>query len=455
MPLKSINPATGQDLKEYELHTADQVERLLSGATEAFRTWRNTPFAARAEHMVRAAAILRDRQDHWGEIMAREMGKPITQGRAEAQKCAWVCEYYAEHAVEFLQNDLVGTDADLSYVRYEPLGPILAVMPWNYPFWQVFRFAAPGLMAGNVGLLSHAPNVPECALAIEEIFTDAGFPAGVFQTLFVDIEATHALIRDPRVKAVTMTGSVRAGKSVAEAAGREIKKTVLELGGSDPFIILAEADINRAAEVGAGARCLNSGQSCIAAKRFIVVENHLQQFTERLVELMGNRQVGDPMEADVRIGPQARQDLLENLHRQVTESVEQGAELLLGGAPLERAGYFYPPTVLANVQKGMPAYHEEIFGPVAAIIPAKDDAEAIRLANDTDYGLGASLWCADLEKAERHTGELEAGSVFVNGLVKSDPRLPFGGVKQSGYGRELGVHGIREFVNVKTVWIGK
>lgn len=455
MSLKSINPATGKTLKEYALHTSEGVEQKLALASEAFQPWRNTPFAVRARHMARAAEILRDRQDHWGEIMTKEMGKPITQGRGEAKKCAWVCEYYAEYAVEFLQNDLVGTDADLSYVRYEPLGPVLAIMPWNYPFWQVFRFAAPGLMAGNVGLLSHAPNVPECALAIEEIFREAGFPEGVFQSLFVDIEATHALIKDPRVKAVTLTGSVRAGKSVAEAAGREIKKTVLELGGSDPFIILEDADLSRAAEVGTGARCLNSGQSCIAAKRFIVVEKHLQRFTDRLVELMSNRKVGDPMAEEVQIGPQARQDLLENLHRQVTESVEQGAELLLGGAPLDREGYFYPPTVLGAVGQGMPAYDEEIFGPVAAVIPAKDDAEAIRVANDTNYGLGASLWSADLKKAERLTGELEAGNVFVNGLVKSDPRLPFGGIKQSGYGRELGVHGIREFVNVKTVWIGK
>ncbi|HKJ87525.1 MAG TPA: NAD-dependent succinate-semialdehyde dehydrogenase, partial [Gammaproteobacteria bacterium] len=383
----------------------------------------------------------------------REMGKPITGARAEAEKCAWVCEYYAEHAVEFLQEEVTGTDADSSYVRYEPLGSVLAVMPWNYPFWQVFRFAAPGLMAGNVGLLKHASNVPGCALAIEQIFAEAGFPEGVFQSLLIGSGPVSGIIEDRRVKAATLTGSEVAGRKVAEAAGRALKKTVLELGGSDPFIILKDADIRRAAQVGAGARCLNSGQSCIAAKRFIVVQDRLEEFTKVFVPLMSEQKMGDPMDEDTRIGPQAREDLREDLHRQVTGSVGKGAKILTGGEPSERKGYYYPPTVLTDVGKGMPAYEEEVFGPVAAIIPVSDEVQAIRMANDTQYGLGASLWSRDIGKAERLTREIQAGCVFVNNLVKSDPRLPFGGVKQSGYGRELGFHGIREFVNVKTVWM--
>jgi len=385
--------------------------------------------------------------------MTLEMGKPIVQGEAEVDKCAWACEYYADHAEAFLAEQPRETQASRSYVRFDPLGPVLAVMPWNFPFWQVFRFAAPALMAGNAGILKHASNVPRSALAIQEVFREAGFPRGLFSTVLVGSSAVAGLIADPRIVAVTLTGSELAGSKVAEQAGHALKKTVLELGGSDPFIVLADADIGAAARTAADARLINSGQSCIAAKRFIVVEPVADQFLDRFLDELRSRRMGDPLERGTQVGPQARIDLRDLLHEQVAESVKRGAKLLLGGEVPAGKGAFYPPTLLAAVDKGMPAFDEETFGPVAAVIRAKDEADAVRLANDSVFGLGASLWTQDRARAERMAAQIEAGSVFVNGLVKSDPRLPFGGIKRSGYGRELSEYGIREFVNIKSVWI--
>jgi succinate-semialdehyde dehydrogenase/glutarate-semialdehyde dehydrogenase len=385
--------------------------------------------------------------------MALEMGKPVAQGEAEVEKCAWVCEYYADHAEAMLAEQPRETDAAQSYVRFDPLGPVLAVMPWNFPFWQVFRFAAPGLMAGNAGILKHASNVPRCALDIEAVFRDAGFPRGLFATALVGSRAVKALVEDERIAAVTLTGSEPAGSAVAEQAGRVLKKTVLELGGSDPFIVLADADLRAAARTAAEARLINSGQSCICAKRFIVVDVVADQFLDLFTGEMRARRVGDPLSPDTQVGPQARVDLRDDLHRQVEESVKRGATLLLGGEIPTGRGAFYPPTVLAAVDRGMPAFDEETFGPVAAVIRARDEADAVRLANDSTFGLGAALWTADRERARRLAAEIEAGAVFVNGLVKSDPRLPFGGIKRSGYGRELSEYGIREFVNIKSVWM--
>jgi succinate-semialdehyde dehydrogenase/glutarate-semialdehyde dehydrogenase len=385
--------------------------------------------------------------------MALEMGKPIVQGEAEVEKCAWVCEYYAEHAEGFLARLPRETDASASYIRFDPLGPVLAVMPWNFPFWQVFRFAAPALMAGNTAVLKHASNVPRCALSIEQLLRDAGVPRGVFASVLVGSAAVAGLIADPRILAVTLTGSDRAGSQVAERAGHEIKKAVLELGGSDPFIVLADADVAAAARVAADARLVNSGQSCIAAKRFIVVDAVADQFLTRFIDELRRRKMGDPLARDTEIGPLARVDLRDALHHQVEESLKRGAQRLLGGEVPAGDGAFYPPTVLAAVDKGMPAFDEETFGPVAAVIRAKDETDAVRLANDSTFGLGASLWTRDRARAERFAAQIEAGAVFVNGLVKSDPRLPFGGIKRSGYGRELSEFGIREFVNIKSVWI--
>ncbi len=454
MALQSINPANGELIEQYEEITESEIDAKLSKAAVAFDHWKNTSFSERTDKMAAAADVLKNQRDRWAEVMVREMGKPITEARSEVEKCAWVCEYYAEHAEAFLAKEEVKTDASRSYVRYDPLGPVLAIMPWNFPFWQVFRFATPGLMAGNVGLLKHASNVSGCALAIEEIFREAGFPEGVFQSLLLRSSRTEQVIRDKRVKAVTLTGSEIAGKRVAEVAGTEIKKSVLELGGSDPFVILEDADVQEAAEVGATARCINSGQSCIAAKRFIVVQQHVEEFTERFVELMEKKVLGDPLEEETQIGPMARKDLREELNDQVQQSVMDGAEILLGGTEIVGPGFYYEPTVLRNVRHGMAAYQEETFGPVAAIIPAENEAHAVEIANDSKYGLGASLWTGDRERGERLARDIEAGCVFINGLVKSDPRLPFGGVKASGYGRELSYHGIREFVNTKTVWVG-
>ena len=453
MSIQSLNPATGKILETFEETPPQELERILSRARAAFHEWRAVPFATRAQSMRNAAELLRARKTDYARIMALEMGKPIVQGEAEVDKCAWVCEYYAEHAEAFLTPQPRATDASTSYVRFDPLGPVLAVMPWNFPFWQVFRFAAPALMAGNTAVLKHASNVPRCAVSIDEVLRDAGVPRGVFATVLVGSAAVAGLIADPRIVAVTLTGSDRAGSQVAERAGHEIKKTVLELGGSDPFIVLADADVAAAARTAADARLVNSGQSCIAAKRFIVVDAVADQFLPRFVEELRNRKMGDPLARDTQVGPQARVDLRDALHRQVEESIKRGAQRLLGGEVPAGDGAFYPPTLLAAVDKGMPAFDEETFGPVAAVVRAKDETDAVRLANDSSFGLGASLWTRDRARGERLAAEIEAGAVFVNGLVKSDPRLPFGGIKRSGYGRELSEYGIREFVNIKSVWI--
>src|SRR6184192_2275226 len=453
MTVASINPTTGETLETFAETTPAALERVLDQALAAYQSWSRCSYAQRAQAMREAGRLLRERKTEYARIMALEMGKPLKQGEGEAEKCVWVCDYYAEHAERFLADEPRETDASKAFVRFDPIGPVLAIMPWNFPFWQVFRFAAPALVAGNAGILKHAPNVPRCAVEIEKVFRDAGFPDGLFRAVFLSNEGAGSAIADGRVRAVTLTGSDRAGSQVAEQAGRHLKKTVLELGGSDPFIVLDDADLERAARTAAEARLINSGQSCIAAKRFIVVERVADQFLERFTTEMRARKVGDPLDATTHVGPQARLDLRENLHRQVQESVQRGAQAILGGQLPRGRGAFYPPTVLVAVEPGMPAFDQETFGPVAAVIRAKDEADAIRIANASSYGLGAAVWTRDAQRGERVAREIEAGSVFVNGLVKSDPRLPFGGVKRSGYGRELAVEGLREFVNVKTVWV--
>ncbi len=452
--MKAINPATGEVEKEYPESSPDEVEAKIDGAFRAQAAWRETDFARRAERMREAAKLLRARAAEWAELMAREMGKPVREGRAEAEKCAWVCEHYADNAEAFLSAEPVETDASRSYVAHRPLGVVLAVMPWNFPFWQVFRFAAPNLMAGNAGVLKHASNVPGCALAIERIFREAGFPEGLFGTLLVSSGRVEDVIDDDRIAAVTLTGSVPAGREVAERAGRRLKKTVMELGGSDPYVVLEDADLELAVEACVKSRLINSGQSCIAAKRFIVVEPVRQAFEERFVARMAQANVGDPLDEGTDVGPQAREDLRDELHDQVQRSVAAGARLLLGGEVPDRLGAWYPPTVLGGVRPGMAAFEEETFGPVAAVVGARDEDEAVELANRSRFGLGAAVFTRDLDRGERIARDrLEAGACFVNGLVKSDPRLPFGGIKESGYGRELGREGIRELVNVKTVWV--
>jgi succinate-semialdehyde dehydrogenase/glutarate-semialdehyde dehydrogenase len=453
MSAQSVNPATGEVLETIEEMSKTQIEQALAQTHAAFLEWRTRPFADRSRLMRAAAQELRVNKAQYATTMTREMGKPITQAEAEVEKCAGTCDYYAEHATAFLAEQPRETDASRSYVRFDPLGVVLAVMPWNFPYWQVFRFAAPALMAGNGGILKHASNVPRCALEIEQVFRRAGFPEGLFRTVLTDPGGVKDIIADPRIVAATLTGSERAGVAVAEQAGRMLKKTVLELGGSDPFIVLADASVDVAARAAADARLINSGQSCIAAKRFIVVEAVVDRFLERFKSELGARRMGDPTSRDTQVGPQARVDLRDQLHAQVTESIKRGARRMLGAEVPAGKGAFYPPTLLAAVDKGMPAFDEETFGPVAAVITAKDEAHAICLANDSPYGLGASLWTADRPRAERLAAQIEAGAVFVNGVVKSDSRLPFGGIKRSGYGRELSEYGIREFVNIKSVWI--
>jgi succinate-semialdehyde dehydrogenase / glutarate-semialdehyde dehydrogenase len=455
MPIASINPATGETLKTFDSLTKAQIDEKLQRASDTFRVYRESSFAERAAMMTRAAEILEAEKQDFARMMTTEMGKPIKGAVGEAEKCAWVCRYYAETAQQHLADQLVQTDAGKSYVKFQPVGPVLAVMPWNFPFWQVFRFAAPALMAGNVGLLKHASNVPQCALAIEDIFSRAGFPEGAFQTLLVGSDAVEEILRDTRVVAATLTGSEPAGRSVAGIAGNEIKKTVLELGGSDPFIVMRSANLQQAVATAVKARTINNGQSCIAAKRFIVSQEIYAEFEERFIEEMKALTVGDPLNESTEIGPLATEQILKDVDEQVKTSVAAGAILLTGGKKREGAGNFYEPTVLANIPENSPAYSEEIFGPVALLFRVEGVAEAIRVANATTFGLGAAAWTNDEGERDEFIDNLEAGCVFINGMVASDPRLPFGGIKNSGYGRELGEFGIREFVNMKTVSISK
>ncbi len=455
MPIASINPTTGETLKTFESLTKAQLDEKLQRASDTFRVYRETSFAERAALMTRAAEIIETEKQDLARIMTLEMGKPIKGAVGEAEKCAWVCRYYAENAEKHLADKLIETDAGKSYVKFQPLGPVLAVMPWNFPFWQVLRFAAPALMAGNVGLLKHASNVPQCALAIEDIFRRAGFPEGSFQTLLVGSDAVETILRDGRVTAATLTGSEPAGRSVAAIAGSEVKKTVLELGGSDPFIVMPTANLEQAVTTAVKARTINNGQSCIAAKRFIVQQEIYAEFEKRFVAEMKALTVGDPLDEATEIGPLATAQILKDVDDQVKTSVAAGAIVLTGGKKLDCAGNFYEPTVLANIPKDSAAYAEEIFGPVALLFSVKDIDEAIQLANDTTFGLGASAWTNDDSERNRFIDNLEAGCVFINSMVASDPRLPFGGIKTSGYGRELGEFGVREFVNIKTVSISK
>lgn len=451
--MESINPATGELLKNYEPWRDAQLEAALAESAAAAPAWRATAFEERARLMRNAAAELRRHAARYGALAALEMGKLLKEARAEVEKCAWGCEYYAGQAAEFLKDEKIETDAGSSYIAYLPLGTVLAVMPWNFPFWQVFRAAAPALMAGNTMVLKHSSNVPQCALAIEEIFRAAGFPAGVFRTLMIPAARAEQLIADPRIHAVTLTGSEAAGRRIAAAAGAALKKTVLELGGSDAFVVLADADLEQAASVGVTARFQNCGQSCIAAKRFILVPEIADRFIALFRQKAEALKAGDPMKADTTLAPLARADLRAQLHRQVADSIQAGARAVFGCAPIAGPGYFYQPSLLDHVRPGMRAYEEELFGPVAIVIRANDEADALRIANDNRYGLGASVWTADAARGERFARRIQSGASFVNGMVKSDPRLPFGGVKASGYGRELSIHGIREFVNIKTVWI--
>jgi succinate-semialdehyde dehydrogenase / glutarate-semialdehyde dehydrogenase len=453
MSLRSQNPATGELIHEYAEASAAEVSMILAEASCAFAGWKRVAFGERSAKMHAAAALLDAGKEQLALLMAREMGKPLAQGRSEAEKCAWVCRYYADNAATLLADREAKTDASRSFVAFEPLGPVLAVMPWNFPLWQVFRFAAPALMAGNAGLLKHAANVTGSALAIEAIFKDAGFPAPLFRALLISSERVAGVIEAREVKAVTLTGSTPAGQSVAARAGAVLKKTVLELGGSDPYVVLEDADLDAAAETCAASRLINSGQSCIAAKRFIVVQDVLRAFEERFVARMRARTMGDPLAEGTDVGPLARMDLRDSLHQQVAQSVAAGARVLLGGEVPKGAGAFYPPTVLTDVTKGMAVHDEETFGPVAAVIAARDEADAVRIANDSPFGLGAAVFTKDAARGERVAREFEAGSCFVNSLVRSDPRLPFGGVKESGYGRELADFGIHEFVNIKTIYV--
>jgi succinate-semialdehyde dehydrogenase/glutarate-semialdehyde dehydrogenase len=452
--LKSVNPANEKLIRSYPEMKIDEVEKVVNLVNDSFSEWKETNFSERSKLMLKAADVLREQREELSKLMTEEMGKPIAQSRAEIEKCAWVCEYFAENAKKFLSDEFIETDATKSFVTFQPLGVVLAVMPWNFPFWQVFRFAAPGLMTGNAGLLKHSSNVSGCALAIENIFRKAGFPQNLFRTILLPSSQMNNVIKNKFIKAVTLTGSVPAGKAVAAAAGSALKKTVLELGGSDPYIILEDADLQHAADSCATARLINGGQSCIAAKRFIVVDNVYDQFEKLFVMNMKNKKMGNPFNETNDIGPKASISLRDELHQQVLHSIDKGAKLILGGEIPEGIGAFYPPTVLSNVNTGMPAYDEELFGPVAAVIKVKDEEEAIKVANDSIFGLGAAVFTKDEQMGEKIVKEkIVAGSCFLNTFVKSDPRLPFGGVNESGYGRELSYLGIREFVNIKSVYM--
>ncbi|MFN1835917.1 NAD-dependent succinate-semialdehyde dehydrogenase [Balneola sp. MJW-20] len=454
--IKTINPATGRDIQAFELMTNRQVSEIIEQAVSAQVSWRARTYEQRGKYLKKVADLLRQKKKELAELMAEEMGKPLAQGESEAEKCAWVCEYYADHAEEFLEDEPVSTDASRSYVHFEPLGVILSIMPWNYPLWQVLRFSAPALMAGNGVILKHSENTTGCSLMIEKIMHQAGIPAELFRSIIVEVDQVKEVIENKGIAAVTLTGSTRAGKAVASQAGAALKKTVLELGGSDPYIILEDANLDKAAEKCVTSRLLNSGQSCIAAKRFVVVDQVYDSFVSKVKKLLSDKKIGDPFDQHTDVGPMARTDLRDELHKQVQKSTEQGAECVLGGKIPEQEGAWYPVTLLTNVKKGMPAYQEELFGPVAAVIRVNDEEEAIRVANDSVYGLGGAVFSEDIEKAEAIASEkLQAGCCFVNDFVRSDPRLPFGGLKQSGYGRELSKYGIREFVNCKTVYVSK
>ncbi len=451
MAIASINPATGQVMKTFKPLSDSEIEEKLQGAAHAFCEYRKVPFAERARLMRKAGEILESEKEAHARLMTSEMGKTFRSAVDEAVKCAWACRYYADHAERFLADEVVETNAKRSYVHYQPLGPILAIMPWNFPFWQVVRFVAPALMAGNVGLLKHASNVPQCALKLEEIFCRAGFPVGVFQTLLIGSKQVDAILADPRIKAATLTGSEQAGIEVGTSAAKRIKKVVLELGGSDPFVVMPSANLDQAVATGVKARVINNGQSCIAAKRFIVAESIAEDFERKFVSQMESLKVGDPFDESTEVGPLATPQGVEDLERDVQKTLAAGARVLTGGKKLDRQGNFYAPTVLTDIPKNSPAYKEELFGPVASLFRAEDLDDAIRIANDSRFGLGASAWTNDEDERDRLVNELEAGMVFINGMVASDPRLPFGGVKQSGIGRELGPFGIREFTNIKTV----
>ena len=453
MPIATINPATGEKLKEFSPFDDAEIEKRLSRAENAFGEYRRTTFTERSELLHAVTELLFQEKEKFAEIITREMGKLFRDSVAEIEKCARGCQFYAENGERFLEDELAQTDAARSYVQYQPLGPVLAIMPWNFPFWQVFRFAAPALLAGNVGLLKHASNVPQCALAIEQILCRAGFHEGVFQTLLIEPDQVEKVIVDPRVKAVTLTGSERAGSAVASTAGREIKKSVLELGGSDAFIVMPSADFESAVSTAVKARTINTGQSCIAAKRFLIADEIYDQFLNQFVERMRVLKIGDPMDPETEIGPLATEQILQGVHDQVQKTIAAGAKLLTGGNRIHGPGFFYEPTVLVDVPKESPAYREEVFGPVASIFRVRDARDAIELANNTTFGLGSSAWTSDSEEQELFASDLDTGMVFINAMVASDPRLPFGGVKHSGFGRELGAAGIREFTNAKTIWI--
>jgi succinate-semialdehyde dehydrogenase / glutarate-semialdehyde dehydrogenase len=451
--ISTVNPTTGEEIKTFEALSEGEIDEKIQRAADTFRDYRKTSLAERSEMMMRAARILEDEAEEFGRLMTSEMGKTLAAATAEAKKCARGCRYYAENAERFLADEEAELKGARAFVRYDPLGPILAVMPWNFPFWQVFRFVAPALMAGNVGLLKHASNVPQCALAIEDIVHRAGFPEGAFQALLIGSGQVQAVIDDPRVRAVTLTGSEGAGRSVGAEAGEQIKPSVLELGGSDPFIVMPSADLEKAVSTAVTSRTLNNGQSCINAKRIIVHEEIADEFERRFVERMSALKVGDPMQEDTDMGPLATPQILEDVDTQVRKSVEAGARVLTGGKPLDGPGNFYPPTVITDIPQESPAYREEIFGPVASLFRARDIDDAIRIANDTSFGLGSSAWTNDPSEQERFVNEIEAGMVYVNRMTESTPEIPFGGVKNSGYGRELSHYGIQEFTNIKTVWI--